>query len=122
VAIREGSAAGPDRTANYTSFFTDGNLTFESNAGVNLAQAALAPIWIKVGLGSVGLPGDEIYYAGDFFTQEDPNNPGQPLRTPVDSFGGTVTPEPITMVLLGSGLAGIAGARRRRKNGTDVVV
>jgi hypothetical protein len=28
---------------------------------------------------------------------------------------GTVTPEPITMLLMGSGLAGIAAARRRRK-------
>jgi len=38
------------------------------------------------------------------------------FRTYTDLQGpGSVTPEPVTMVLVGSGLAGIAAARRRRK-------
>ena len=32
---------------------------------------------------------------------------------------GTVTPEPVTMTLIGTGLAGIAAARRRRKHATS---
>jgi hypothetical protein len=54
IQIREGSAVGIDRTANYTPQIVDGNLTFESNSATVLAQAALAPIWIKVGLVSQG--------------------------------------------------------------------
>jgi hypothetical protein len=32
-----------------------------------------------------------------------------------DISSATVTPEPVSMVLIGSGLAGLAAARRRRK-------
>jgi hypothetical protein len=34
------------------------------------------------------------------------------------SYGGTVTPEPVSMLLLGSGLAGVAGVRRRKRSQT----
>lgn len=37
------------------------------------------------------------------------------FRTYTDGPSDTVTPEPVTMILLGSGLSGIAAARRRRK-------
>ena len=49
-------------------------------------------------------------------TYIDPNR-GSKVYGHVSS--ATVTPEPMSMILMGSGLAGLAAARRRRKRQTD---
>ena len=54
-------------------------------------------------------------------TTPPPNWPANIPWTPVGSNGPiTTTPEPLTMALLGTGLAGIGLAARRRRNGAIV--
>ncbi len=53
---------------------------------------------------------------GDFLLDEDGNNLDGDLYQ-INLTGAAPVPEPGTLVLLGSGLLGLAGAQRRRKNG-----
>ena len=63
--------------------------------------------------------------AGFNYTLEDPDQAvtlGAASINPVPPGAATVTPEPFTVVLLGSGLAGIAAAKRKRRRDSETAI
>jgi hypothetical protein len=114
---------GPWRFGNIVSV-EDGNgnpVTWVGNGGgtqlliaAPSAGPSLTPISVRVAMTAYGSAGD---LAGISYTANGSTSAQSPTTGFYSTQGTaqTVTPEPISMVLLGTGLAGIAGVRSRRR-------
>ena len=104
-------AGGVDALANAS--VASNNVTAQISDNLNLANGLPLPVVIETSMSTYGtqaqaIDGTSFTYVGDIHPQSQ-----------TSSFGGTVTPEPISVLLLGTGLAGVAAIRRRREGNVE---
>lgn len=99
-----------DWTVDYR---TAGGLKIKANTGGGVE--AIAPVYLLVQMDVFSTPDkfSAMTYAAGGYAYEI-NGADYPVGADY-STSGTVTPEPVSLVLMGSGLMGVAAARRRRR-------